>query len=147
MAHFAEINPATNTVIRVLVVHNDEEHRGQEFLADDLGLGGTWIQVSYNTRAGVHVLGGTPLRYNYPAIGDTYDPTGDGFYAPPPEDINGVVCASWALDGNYIWQPPTSNPGEAHEHYWDENVGDWITPGDPPGPGYTWDPALRVWVE
>lgn len=39
MAHFAEID-SNNEVIRVLVVSNDDEHRGQEFLADDLGLGG-----------------------------------------------------------------------------------------------------------
>ena len=47
MAHFAEIDE-NNKVIRVLVVDNSQEHRGQEFLAVDLKLGGTWIQTSYN---------------------------------------------------------------------------------------------------
>ena len=50
MAHFAEID-ADNIVLRVLVVSNEDEHRGQEFLADDLSLGSTWVQTSYNTRA------------------------------------------------------------------------------------------------
>jgi len=47
MAHFAEIDN-TNKVLRVLVVDNAQEERGQEFLANDLGLGGTWVQTSYN---------------------------------------------------------------------------------------------------
>ncbi len=51
MAHFAEID-SDNKVLRVLVVDNSQEHRGQEFLANDLGLGGTWIQTSYNANFG-----------------------------------------------------------------------------------------------
>ncbi len=74
MAHFAEIDE-TNTVVRVLVVPDDEEYRGQEFLADDLGLGGTWVQTSYNSK----------IRYNYAGIGYIYDPIDDAFIAPMPE--------------------------------------------------------------
>ena len=62
MAHFAEIDSA-NTVIRVLVVDNSQEGRGQEYLAEDLGLGGTWVQTSYNAN-----FGG-----KYAAIGDLWD--------------------------------------------------------------------------
>ena len=62
MAHFAEID-SNNKVLRVLVVDNSQEHRGQEFLANDLGLGGTWIQTSYNAN-----FGG-----KYAAIGDIWD--------------------------------------------------------------------------
>jgi hypothetical protein len=68
MAHFAEINK-DNKVVRVLVVDNSQEHRGQEFLADDLGLGGRWIQTSYNAN----------FRGKYAAIGDTYDEVNDVF--------------------------------------------------------------------
>ncbi len=74
MAHFAEIDE-NNIVIRVLVVDNSEEHRGQEFLAEELGLGGTWIQTSYNGN----------IRYNFAGIGFTYDPIDDAFIAPMPE--------------------------------------------------------------
>ena len=73
MAHFAEID-SNNKVLRVLVVDNSEEHRGQEFLADDLGLGGTWIQTSYNANFGGKFAG----------IGDTWD--GTNFVAPEPVD-------------------------------------------------------------
>jgi hypothetical protein len=72
MAHFAEIN-SDNKVLRVLVVDNSQEHRGQEFLADDLGLGGTWIQTSYNAN-----FGG-----KYAGIGDVWD--GTNFTTPTEE--------------------------------------------------------------
>lgn len=73
MAHFARVEDGI--VTEVLVVDNSEEHRGQEFLAEDLGLGGTWIQTSYNGN----------FRYNYAGIGFTYDPVDDAFIAPMPE--------------------------------------------------------------
>jgi hypothetical protein len=71
MAHFAEIDN-TNKVLRVLVVDNSQEHRGQEFLADDCGLGGTWIQTSYNEN----------IRGKFAGTGDIYDPINNVFVAP-----------------------------------------------------------------
>ncbi len=46
MAHFAEIDPNGGTVLRVLVVSDEQEHRGQDFLANELGLVGVWVQTS-----------------------------------------------------------------------------------------------------
>lgn len=74
MAHFAEIDE-NNIVTRVLVVADEQEHRGNEYLAQDLGLGGLWIQTSYNAR----------IRKNYAGIGYTFDPTRDAFIPPKPE--------------------------------------------------------------
>lgn len=74
MAHFAEID-SNNKVIRVLVVDNSQEHRGQEFLANDCNLGGTWIQTSYNAN----------IRGKFAGIGDVYDPINDVFIKPEPE--------------------------------------------------------------
>jgi hypothetical protein len=71
MAHFAEIDK-DGIVIRVLVVDDSQEHRGQEFLANDLRLGGTWIQTSYNAN----------IRGKYAGVGDRYDKTKDEFIAP-----------------------------------------------------------------
>jgi hypothetical protein len=71
MAHFAEIDN-TNKVLRVLVVDNSQEYRGQEFLAEDCNLGGTWIQTSYNGN----------IRGKFAGIGDIYDPVNDVFVAP-----------------------------------------------------------------
>jgi hypothetical protein len=75
MAHFAEVD-TNNTVLRVLVVDNSLEAQGADFLANTLGLGGTWIQTSYNAN----------IRFKFAAIGDFYDAAQDVFYAPKCHD-------------------------------------------------------------
>ena len=103
MAHFAEVDE-NDIVLRVLVVGNDQEHRGQEFLADDLGLGGIWKRTSYNTQGGVHVNGGTPFRKNYAGIGFTYDESRDAFIPQQP-------YPSWVLnEETCLWNAPTPMP-------------------------------------
>jgi hypothetical protein len=76
MAHFAEID-SNNVVLRVLVIADEHEHRGQEFLAVDCNLGGTWIQTSYNAN----------IRGKFAAVGDGYDEATDEFYAIPSFDL------------------------------------------------------------
>lgn len=75
MAHFAEV--VDGIVVQVLVVPDTQEHRGQEFLAEDLGLGGTWVQTSYNNN----------IRKNYAGIGMSYDEGRDAFIAPKCHDV------------------------------------------------------------
>jgi len=106
VAHFAEID-SNNEVIRVLVVSNDDEHRGQEFLADDLGLGGFWVQTSYNNN----------FRKQYAGIGYSYDETADVFVTPKPFE-------SWTLDDNHDWQPPTPRP-DTGSWVWNEEKREW----------------------
>jgi hypothetical protein len=106
MAHFARIE--NNIVTEVLVVHNDLEHKGADFLANDLGLGGTWIQTSYNNN----------IRKQYAGIGYSYDPVADVFIAPQP-------YLSWSLDENFDWQAPTPRP-EGMDWYWDEATLSWV---------------------
>ena len=95
MAHFAEIDN-NNIVLRVLVVPDEQEHRGHDYLANDCQLGGTWLQTSYNTIGGVHLLDGTPFRKNYAGIGYIYDETRDAFIPPKPTDgewtFNETTC-------------------------------------------------------
>lgn len=119
MAHFAEIDE-NNIVTRVLVVGDDQEDRGQEFLADDLGLGGTWKKTSYNTQGGVHTLGGTPFRKNYAGIGYSYDETMDAFIPPKP-------FASWLLNEDTCnWEAPTTMPVEEGKFFrWNEEIVNW----------------------
>lgn len=98
MAHFAEINQAF-TVVRVLVVPDSQQERGQDFLANDLKLGGTWLQTSYNTTSNKHRLGGVAFRKNYAAIGYTYSTELDAFIPPKPGDdyiLNTDIC-QWEL--------------------------------------------------
>ena len=102
MAHFAKLDE-NNVVTQVIVVANEEapdEKTGQEFLAS-IGFEGVWKQTSYNTRAGIHELGGIPFRKNYAGIGGTYDPVRDAFIPPKPEDleINGKTY-TYTFDEN-----------------------------------------------
>ena len=73
MAHYAQIDE-NNIVTQVLVVNDYYEHTNtaQEFLANELGLGGTWVQTSYNGN----------IRKNYAGIGYTYDNERDAFIPP-----------------------------------------------------------------
>lgn len=107
MAHFAEIDE-NNTVVRVLVVPNEQEHRGQDFLAVDLGLGGTWVQTSYNHN----------IRKQFAGIGYTYNADDDVFVAPQP-------FPSWTLDDNHDWQPPVPMPADGVVYVWKEEKLDW----------------------
>ena len=71
MAHFAEINES-NIVVRVLVISDNYELTGQNYLSEQLGLGGTWVQTSYNGA----------IRKNFAGIGYFYHETLDAFVAP-----------------------------------------------------------------
>ena len=89
MAHFAKIDD-NNVVTQVITVSNDnapDEKTGQEYIVS-IGLEGTWLQTSYNTLGGEHLLGGTPFRKNYAGIGYTYDAARDAFIPFKPEDGN-----------------------------------------------------------
>lgn len=89
MAHFAEID-SNNCVIRVLVIANEQEHRGQNYLADDLGLGGRWIQTSYNNK----------IRGTFAGEGYLYDEENDIFIAPKAEEQEGYVPESELIKTN-----------------------------------------------
>ena len=117
MAYFAEIDE-NNVVTRVLAVDDLHELNGQDFLANTLGLGGTWIQTSYNTIGGVHAFGGTPLHKNYAGIGYTFD--GIGFAAPQP-------YASWIFNSDsYIWEAPIAKPDDGKFYAWNEETTSWV---------------------
>lgn len=118
MAHFAEIDEQ-GVVLRVLVVDNAHENDGQNFLANTLGLGGTWIKTSYNTVGGVHTSGGTPLRKNYAGIGYTYDEGRDAFIPPKP-------YASWTLnETSCTWEAPVAYPSDGKIYSWNEATTSW----------------------
>ena len=107
MAHFAQVDD-NNVVTQVLVVPDEQEYRGHDYLAVDLGLGGRWIQTSYNNR----------IRKQYAGIGYTYDEAADVFVAPQP-------FPSWTLDANHDWQPPKPYPQDGLLYFWNEETLDW----------------------
>lgn len=117
MAYFAEIDD-DGIVIRVISVSNDDapdpapthsEPLGQAFIADVLGLPGTFIQCSYNGN----------FRKQYCGPGYRYDADADVFIAPQP-------FPSWTLDSNHDWQPPTPMPSDGGPWVWDEDTLSWV---------------------
>jgi hypothetical protein len=92
MAHYALIE--AGVVVNVLVAEQD--------VMDTMS--GTWVRTSYNTQAGVHLLGGTPWRKNDAGIGMGYDVDRDAFYVPQR-------CPSWSLnEDTCIWEAPVAAP-------------------------------------
>ena len=78
MAYFAKV--IDNKVVNVIAAE-------QDFIDSyDDGLGGEWIQTSYNTRSGKHYSPETgleddklPLRKNFAGFNYTYDRENDAF--------------------------------------------------------------------
>ena len=121
MAHFAKLGVG-NKVEKVVVVNNDvatTEQAGVDFLNDLYGTNDIWKQTSYNTKGGVHLLGGTPLRKNYAAIGFKYDETLDGFI--PPQRFK-----SWILnETSCLWEAPVAYPEDGKDYDWNETDKTW----------------------
>jgi hypothetical protein len=98
MAHYAKIE--NDIVTNVIVAEED-------FIKH---LEGEWIQTSYNTKAGEHLLGGTPLRKNYAGLGYTYDRVRDAFIPQKPSEeyvLNEDKCI-WELPSHLL---STNNSG------------------------------------
>ena len=120
MAHYAQLDE-NNVVTQVIVVGNENaptEEAGQEFIAS-IGLTGTWLQTSYNTYGGEHLLDGLPLRKNYAGIGFTYDEVRDAFIPP-------IIYPSWVLNEETChWEPPTPYPNDGGTYQWVEDDLNW----------------------
>ena len=111
MSHYAKVN---NGIVEDVIVAEAEFF---DSFVDTTP--GTWIQTSYNTRGGVHLLGGTPLRKNFAGIGYTYDSTLDAFYAPRP-------YTSWSLDTETcLWNAPVAYPTDGETYNWNESTTSW----------------------
>lgn len=105
MAHFAELNE-NNIVVQVLVVPDSEEHRGQAFLSEDLGLGGRWVQTSFNGN----------FRGSFAKPGAEYLPTVDKFMPLKPTTNPSFVFDEVA----WSWVTPLPEPEDA----------DWVLGGN-----------------
>ena len=111
MAHWARVKGGIVTQIIVA-----EEEYFQTYIDDEPG---EWVQTSYNTRAGQHDLGGTPLRKNFAGVGYLYDSVRDAFYPPQP-------YASWTLDEETcLWEPPVAYPDDGNMYIWNEETQAW----------------------
>ena len=126
MASFAKIG-LNNKVIEVLSVNNEvlkdsngieQENIGVDFLTKLTGYP-VWKQTSYNTHAGVHDNGGTPLRKNHAGIGFKYDQYKDAFIEPKPFN-------SWILNEDTCrWDAPVVKPDDGQKYKWNETIKNW----------------------
>jgi hypothetical protein len=111
MSHYARVE---NGIVKQVVVAE------ADFISSHVGTEpGEWIQTSYNTYGGVHRLGGTPLRYNFAAVGHLYNKEADAFYEVQP-------YPSWTLNtSKYIWEPPVDYPADGNRYSWNETDRSW----------------------
>lgn len=116
MAHFAKV---IDGVVTHIITAEPEFF---DTFVDDIP--GEWVQTSYNTRGGQHLLGGEPLRKNYAGIGFTYDHERDAFIPPKTFD-------SWILnEETCLWEAPVPMPADASPekiYMWSEIQGSWYT--------------------
>lgn len=117
MAHFARIDE-NNIVQEVLVVPDEQQHRGNEFLSIDLGLGGRWIQTSYNSN----------IRKMFAGVNYSYNEELDIFLPPKPYD-------SWVLNETKgEWESPLPRPETSEDEVaiWEEENQEWRIEELPP---------------
>ena len=101
MSHFAKIGK-DNIVTEIVVTEQDFINSGK------VGDSFLWVQTSYNNS----------FRKQYAGIGYTYDKANDVFIKPKP-------YASWTLDDNHDWQPPTAMPDDGKVYDWNEDTKSW----------------------
>jgi hypothetical protein len=109
MAHYAYLDE--NNIVVTITVGKDETELINGLDTETyyaLGTPYTVKRTSYNGN----------IRKQYAGIGFIYDAVNDVFIAPQP-------FASWSLDQNFDWQPPTPAP-EGMDWYWDEDSLSWI---------------------
>jgi len=110
MGHFAQIDE-NNVVLQVLVVPDEQQHRGHEYMANDLMLGGRWVQTSYNAN----------VRGMFAGVGYIYNEDLNIFLPPKPYE-------SWVLNEvKGEWEAPVERP-EAEQGMvtiWNEENQEW----------------------
>jgi hypothetical protein len=81
MAHCAKIE--NGVVTQVIVISNNYEPNVEQFATELFG--GSWLQTSYNNN----------IRFNYAAVGYTYDEVKDAFIPPKCHDeaiLDEAIC-------------------------------------------------------
>lgn len=111
MAHYAFLNE--HNVVTEVIVGIDETEL-IEGLDTETWYGNFRGQVCKRTSYNAAING---YRKQYAGIGYTYDHVRDEFVAPKP-------FASWILDSNNDWQPPTPKPDGNYD--WHEDTQTWL---------------------
>jgi len=125
MAHYAFLDK--NNIVTEVIVGKNEGEDGIDWEKRYSEIRGQPCKrTSYNTKGGVHILGGTPFRKNYAGVGYTYNEIRDAFIAPKP-------FASWVFnEDSCLWEPPIPMPEDVgtgeppKKYYWDEITTSWV---------------------
>lgn len=96
--YFAEIG--SDSIVKRVIVIKSAEYAQSLF-------GGTWVETFMSD-----------TTKNYAGIGYKYHPNKQNFSPPKP-------YASWTLDANCRWQPPTPYPNDGKFYRWDEANQEW----------------------
>lgn len=127
ISYFANISE-NNIVLNVIVIPSENSNQGQEFINEELGLQGTWIETDIYSRYGIKYqedgitpTDDPPFRYTYATIGYIYDPELDAFHPPQP-----IENPSWIFNREkMIWVPPIPMPETEGTWEWNEELGNW----------------------
>ena len=110
MAHYAYLDK--NSIVVAVIVGKDETE-----LIDGLDTETYYaLETPYTVKRTSY---NNNIRKQYAGIGFTYDAVNDVFISPQP-------YASWTLDNDFNWQPPTPRPE---------------------GFGWSWNEAEQVWLD
>jgi len=140
MAHYAYVRMANTTIgiveSVVAIADEDEDNLDEHLDPSDKADGLVLIKCSYNTHMGKHFDpetneedDGTPLRFNYPGSGYTYNAVKDAFYddnQPYPSWVLNQETMSW--DPPIGWEKPTDviNEDRFKRWDWDEENLKWV---------------------
>lgn len=117
MAHYAFLDE-NNVVVQVIVGRDEDEvvdgiSDWEEYYGNLMGM--RCVRTSYNSN----------IRYNFAALGGTYDEENDAFIPPKP-------YPSWVLSPNFKWVAPVEPPVEMfmdlanNEYDWSEDEQKWV---------------------
>lgn len=121
MAHYALLDE--NNLVVSVITGVDENITQTDLDGTQVGGSSEAWEEFYRTRPWFSAASCKRTSYNnnirkqYAGVGFTYDPTADVFIAPQP-------YASWSLDENYDWQPPTPRPTNGI-FTWNEEAQEW----------------------
>jgi hypothetical protein len=110
MAHYAFLDQ--NNIVTEVIVGIDETETIDGLLPE------TWygdfrgqvcVRTSYNGK----------IRKQFAGVGYFYDSVADVFICQQP-------FASWTLDDQHDWQPPTAMPLDGKDYSWDEASLQWV---------------------
>ena len=108
MKYFAEID-INNIVLRVLERPDEQEYRGSDYLANDLNLGGNWVQTYTNCINGWFAAPGLVYNLELKIF------------------IRAKPYPSWIYNSvSYDWTPPTPYPADCKYYDWNEGTLSWV---------------------